>query len=156
MAEVYLGFFLKGNSLSDVLALDTVSILLFNLLLWAVERMTKLWTFYRNPRKERNELKFVELKYFFTIYLNICIGLCRTMERVNQTSSVSEFILLGLSSLPEDQKLLFALFFIMYVVTIALLSSAPFWPSALTLSFRHPCIFSLAFYPLLMFATQPP
>ncbi|XP_002691589.2 olfactory receptor 1L8 [Bos taurus] len=80
--------------------------------------MTKSWTFYRNPRKERNELKFVELKFFFTIYLNICIGLCRTMERVNQTSSVSEFILLGLSSRPEDQKPLFALFFIMYVVTI--------------------------------------
>ena len=51
--------------------------------------------------------------------MNICIGLCRTMERVNQTSSVSEFILLGLSSRPEDQKPLFALFFIMYVVTIA-------------------------------------
>ncbi|XFG05400.1 hypothetical protein AB1E19_009024 [Capra hircus] len=41
------------------------------------------------------------------------------MERVNQTSSVSEFILLGLSSRPEDQKPLFALFFITYVVTIA-------------------------------------
>jgi len=40
------------------------------------------------------------------------------MERVNQTSSVSEFILLGLSSRPEDQKPLFALFFIMYVVTL--------------------------------------
>ncbi|XP_021547270.1 olfactory receptor 1L1-like [Neomonachus schauinslandi] len=40
------------------------------------------------------------------------------MERVNQTSSVSEFILLGLSSQPEDQKPLFALFFIMYMVTL--------------------------------------
>ncbi|XP_072815110.1 olfactory receptor 1L8-like [Vicugna pacos] len=40
------------------------------------------------------------------------------MERVNRTSSVSEFILLGLSSRPEDQKPLFALFFIMYVVTM--------------------------------------
>ncbi|XP_016011404.1 olfactory receptor 1L8-like [Rousettus aegyptiacus] len=40
------------------------------------------------------------------------------MERVNQTSSVSEFILLGLSSRPEDQKPLFMLFLIMYLVTI--------------------------------------
>ncbi|XP_007934935.1 olfactory receptor 1L8 [Orycteropus afer afer] len=40
------------------------------------------------------------------------------MERVNQTISVSEFILLGLSSRPEDQKPLFALFFTMYLVTI--------------------------------------
>ena len=40
------------------------------------------------------------------------------MERLNQTSSVSEFILLGLSSLPEDQKPLFILFFIIYLVTI--------------------------------------
>ncbi|XP_052504647.1 olfactory receptor 1L1-like [Budorcas taxicolor] len=40
------------------------------------------------------------------------------MERVNQTSSVSESILLGLSSRPEDQKPLFSLFLIMYVVTI--------------------------------------
>ncbi|XP_032722242.1 olfactory receptor 1L3-like [Lontra canadensis] len=40
------------------------------------------------------------------------------MERVNQTSRVSEFILLGLSSRLEDQKPLFALFFIMYVVTL--------------------------------------
>ena len=68
-AEVYLGFFLKGNSLSDVLALNTGSILLFNLLLWTVERMTKSWTFYRNPRKERNKLKFVELKYIFLLYI---------------------------------------------------------------------------------------
>ena len=65
IAEVYLGFFLKGNSLSDVLPLNTGSILLFNLLWWIVERMTKSWTFYRNPRKERNELKFVELNFFF-------------------------------------------------------------------------------------------
>ena len=40
------------------------------------------------------------------------------MERLNQTSSVSEFILLGLSSRPEDQKPLFILFLIMYLVTI--------------------------------------
>ncbi|KAJ1078248.1 hypothetical protein K5549_016819, partial [Capra hircus] len=41
-----------------------------------------------------------------------------SMERLNQTSSVSEFILLGLSSRPEDQKPLFSLFLIMYLVTI--------------------------------------
>ena len=40
------------------------------------------------------------------------------MERLNQTSRVSEFILLGLSSRPEDQKPLFSLFLIMYLVTI--------------------------------------
>ena len=40
------------------------------------------------------------------------------MERLNQTSSVSEFILLGLSSRPQDQKPLFILFLIMYLVTI--------------------------------------
>ena len=40
------------------------------------------------------------------------------MERLNQTSSVSEFILLGLSSQPEDQKPLFILFLIIYLVTI--------------------------------------
>ncbi|XP_016066540.1 PREDICTED: olfactory receptor 1L8-like [Miniopterus natalensis] len=40
------------------------------------------------------------------------------MERVNQTSSVSEFILLGLSSRPEDQKPLFILFLIIYLVTL--------------------------------------
>uniref|UniRef100_A0A8C3X7S9 Olfactory receptor n=1 Tax=Catagonus wagneri TaxID=51154 RepID=A0A8C3X7S9_9CETA len=40
------------------------------------------------------------------------------MERVNQSSSVSEFILLGLSSRPEDQKPLFILFLIIYLVTI--------------------------------------
>ncbi|XP_037706743.1 olfactory receptor 1L8-like [Choloepus didactylus] len=40
------------------------------------------------------------------------------MERDNQTSSVSMFILLGLSSRPEDQKPLFILFLIMYLVTI--------------------------------------
>ncbi|XP_061287334.1 olfactory receptor 1L8-like [Bos javanicus] len=40
------------------------------------------------------------------------------MERLNQTSSVSEFILLGLSSQPEDQKPLFTLFLIIYLVTI--------------------------------------
>uniref|UniRef100_A0A8D0S4L3 Olfactory receptor n=1 Tax=Sus scrofa TaxID=9823 RepID=A0A8D0S4L3_PIG len=40
------------------------------------------------------------------------------MERVNQTSSVSEFILLGLSSRPEDQKPLFTLFLTIYLVTI--------------------------------------
>ena len=40
------------------------------------------------------------------------------MEGLNQTSSVSEFILLGLSSRPEDQKPLFILFLIMYLVTL--------------------------------------
>ncbi|XP_010852863.1 PREDICTED: olfactory receptor 1L8-like [Bison bison bison] len=40
------------------------------------------------------------------------------MEGLNQTSSVFEFILLGLSSRPEDQKPLFILFLIMYLVTI--------------------------------------
>ncbi|KAB0360432.1 hypothetical protein FD754_004588 [Muntiacus muntjak] len=40
------------------------------------------------------------------------------MERLNQTSSVSEFILLGLSSRPEDQKPLFILFLTMYLVTV--------------------------------------
>ena len=40
------------------------------------------------------------------------------MERLNQSSSVSEFILLGLSSRPEDQKPLFSLFLIIYLVTI--------------------------------------
>ncbi|XP_045696915.1 olfactory receptor 1L8-like [Phyllostomus hastatus] len=40
------------------------------------------------------------------------------MERVNQTSSVSEFILLGLSSRPEDQMPLFILFLIIYLITI--------------------------------------
>ncbi|XP_010954527.2 olfactory receptor 1L8-like [Camelus bactrianus] len=40
------------------------------------------------------------------------------MERVNQTSSVSEFILLGLSSRPEDQMPLFILFLTMYLITI--------------------------------------
>ncbi|XP_052504623.1 olfactory receptor 1L8-like [Budorcas taxicolor] len=40
------------------------------------------------------------------------------MERLNQTSRVTEFILLGLSSRPEDQKPLFSLFLIMYLVTI--------------------------------------
>ncbi|XP_008591824.1 PREDICTED: olfactory receptor 1L8-like [Galeopterus variegatus] len=40
------------------------------------------------------------------------------MERLNQISSVSEFILLGLSSRPEDQKPLFVLFLTMYLVTI--------------------------------------
>ncbi|XP_036288818.1 olfactory receptor 1L8-like [Pipistrellus kuhlii] len=40
------------------------------------------------------------------------------MERVNQTSSVSEFILLGLSSRPEDQKPLFILFLIIYLITL--------------------------------------
>ncbi|XP_062937731.1 olfactory receptor 1L8-like [Cynocephalus volans] len=40
------------------------------------------------------------------------------MERFNQTSSVSEFILLGLSPRPEDQKPLFILFLTMYLVTI--------------------------------------
>ncbi|ELR47779.1 hypothetical protein M91_02592, partial [Bos mutus] len=42
----------------------------------------------------------------------------KSMEGLNQTSSVSEFILLGLSSRPEDQKPLFILFLIMYLVTI--------------------------------------
>lgn len=40
------------------------------------------------------------------------------MERVNQTSTVSEFILLGLSSRPEDQTPLFILFLIIYLITI--------------------------------------
>jgi len=40
------------------------------------------------------------------------------VEGLNQTSSVSEFILLGLSSRPEDQKPLFILFLIMYLVTL--------------------------------------
>ncbi|XP_032274885.1 olfactory receptor 1L8-like [Phoca vitulina] len=40
------------------------------------------------------------------------------MAVVNQTSSVSEFILLGLSSRPEDQKPLFILFLTIYLVTI--------------------------------------
>ncbi|XP_008562547.1 PREDICTED: olfactory receptor 1L8-like [Galeopterus variegatus] len=40
------------------------------------------------------------------------------MERLNQTSSVSEFIFLGFSSRPEDQKPLFVLFLTMYLVTI--------------------------------------
>ncbi|XP_004712655.3 olfactory receptor 1L8-like [Echinops telfairi] len=42
-----------------------------------------------------------------------------TMENRNRTSSVAEFILLGLSTRPEDQKPLFVLFLIMYLVTIA-------------------------------------
>ncbi|XP_021512441.1 olfactory receptor 1L8 [Meriones unguiculatus] len=41
------------------------------------------------------------------------------MERFNQSSSVSEFILLGLSSRAEDQKPLFILFLAIYLVTIA-------------------------------------
>ncbi|XP_065783242.1 olfactory receptor 1L8-like [Muntiacus reevesi] len=40
------------------------------------------------------------------------------MERLNKTNSVSEFILLGLSSRPEDQKPLFILFLIIYLITI--------------------------------------
>ncbi|XP_012789275.2 olfactory receptor 1L8 [Sorex araneus] len=40
------------------------------------------------------------------------------METVNQNHSVSEFILLGLSSRPEDQVPLFVIFLIMYLVTI--------------------------------------
>ena len=40
------------------------------------------------------------------------------MEILNQTSSVSEFILLELSSRPEEQKPLFILFLIMYLITI--------------------------------------
>ncbi|XP_026347024.3 olfactory receptor 1L8-like [Ursus arctos] len=40
------------------------------------------------------------------------------MARVNQTSLVSEFILMGLSSRPEDQKPLLILFLTMYLVTI--------------------------------------
>ncbi|XP_012885549.1 PREDICTED: olfactory receptor 1L8 [Dipodomys ordii] len=43
----------------------------------------------------------------------------KSTERVNQTSSVSEFILLGLSSQPEQQKPLFVLFLIIYLVTVA-------------------------------------
>ncbi|KAJ8792571.1 hypothetical protein J1605_019790 [Eschrichtius robustus] len=44
------------------------------------------------------------------------------MERANQTCSVSEFILLGLSSQPENQKPLFALFFVMCIVTMMLVN----------------------------------
>ncbi|KAM5298515.1 olfactory receptor 1L8-like [Ctenodactylus gundi] len=40
-------------------------------------------------------------------------------ERVNQTSRVSEFILLGLSSRPEDQRPLFILFLTIYLVTLS-------------------------------------
>ncbi|XP_045418582.1 olfactory receptor 1L8 [Lemur catta] len=40
------------------------------------------------------------------------------METINQTSSVSEFIVLGLSSRPEDQKPLFVLFLTVYLVTL--------------------------------------
>ncbi|CAH6788991.1 olfactory receptor 1L8 [Phodopus roborovskii] len=40
------------------------------------------------------------------------------MERVNQTTSVSEFILLGLSSRPEDQMPLFILLLTIYLITI--------------------------------------
>ncbi|XP_053419506.1 olfactory receptor 1L8 [Nycticebus coucang] len=40
------------------------------------------------------------------------------MEVINHTSSVSEFILLGLSSRPEDQKPLFVLFLTVYLVTL--------------------------------------
>ncbi|XP_059268196.1 olfactory receptor 1L8-like [Mustela nigripes] len=40
------------------------------------------------------------------------------MARVSQTSIVSEFILLGLSSRPEDQTSLFILFLTMYLVTV--------------------------------------
>ncbi|XP_044120326.1 LOW QUALITY PROTEIN: olfactory receptor 1L8-like [Neovison vison] len=42
----------------------------------------------------------------------------KPVARVNQTSSVSEFILLGLSSRPEDQTSLFILFLTMFLVTI--------------------------------------
>ncbi|XP_057580134.1 olfactory receptor 1L8-like, partial [Hippopotamus amphibius kiboko] len=42
----------------------------------------------------------------------------KSIERLNQTSSVSEFILLGLSSRPEDQKPLFILYPTIYLVTI--------------------------------------
>ncbi|XP_021012635.1 olfactory receptor 1L8-like [Mus caroli] len=41
------------------------------------------------------------------------------MEGVNQTKFVSEFILLGLSPRPEDQKPLFILFLTIYLVTLA-------------------------------------
>nr|XP_003407811.1 olfactory receptor 1L1-like [Loxodonta africana] len=40
------------------------------------------------------------------------------MERVNQTNSVTEFILLGLSSRPEEQKPLFVVFLTMYLITV--------------------------------------
>ncbi|XP_036771303.1 olfactory receptor 1L8-like isoform X2 [Manis pentadactyla] len=40
------------------------------------------------------------------------------MERANQTSSVSQFILVGLTSRPEDQKPLFILFLTIYLVTM--------------------------------------
>ena len=40
------------------------------------------------------------------------------MERLNQNNSVSEFILLGLSSRPEDQKPPFTLFLILYLFTV--------------------------------------
>ncbi|XP_052037068.1 olfactory receptor 1L8-like [Apodemus sylvaticus] len=41
------------------------------------------------------------------------------MEIVNQTKIVSEFILLGLSSRPEDQKPLFIIFLTIYLITLA-------------------------------------
>ncbi|KAM5300597.1 olfactory receptor 1L4-like [Ctenodactylus gundi] len=41
------------------------------------------------------------------------------MESKNQSSSPSGFILLGLSSNPQLQKPLFAIFFVMYLVTVA-------------------------------------
>ncbi|XP_075415157.1 olfactory receptor 1L8-like [Tenrec ecaudatus] len=40
------------------------------------------------------------------------------MEKLIHTSNVTEFILLGLSSRPEDQKPLFVLFLVMYLVTV--------------------------------------
>ncbi|XP_057576574.1 olfactory receptor 1L3-like [Hippopotamus amphibius kiboko] len=40
------------------------------------------------------------------------------MQYFNHNSAISEFILLGLSSRPEDQKPLFVLFLIMYLVTL--------------------------------------
>uniref|UniRef100_A0A286Y1M3 G-protein coupled receptors family 1 profile domain-containing protein n=1 Tax=Cavia porcellus TaxID=10141 RepID=A0A286Y1M3_CAVPO len=40
------------------------------------------------------------------------------MERVNQTNSVSQFILLGLTSRAEDQRPLFILFLTIYLITI--------------------------------------
>ncbi|XP_007540073.1 olfactory receptor 1L8-like [Erinaceus europaeus] len=46
------------------------------------------------------------------------IGGSKVIEKANQTNRVSEFILMGLSSRPEDQKPLFVLFLTMYLVTI--------------------------------------
>ena len=77
------------------------------------------------------------------------------MERANQTCSVSEFTLLGLSSQPENQKPLFALFFVMYMVTMVgnfLIILAIHSDTQL----QTPMYFFLSILSLLMFATQQP